>query len=344
MRHPIEISSRMSAKFSNMAVICAFFVVCLHALEPDLQNSTGWFFVHFVKILAKVSVPFFFIASGFFLAGHCDEDGWWRREVRKRVRTVLLPFFIWGAIWWGYHVVMGIISDLIADRSIGSLFEEQFSFMKFVQWSGIDFSRQPLYSVTWYLRSLFLYVILSPIILYGLKKTEGWMLPPLVLVDHWGFCVSQYCPVNLVSGMTWFALGLAFRHGILAIPSLSKNKCFIVTVLVGLIIGAQVWIDQRQMELPFSLLGVTIPLSFGVLWSITPTGLFPVWLVAVSMPVYLLHTFMYSAFRILTRHTGNSLIWIALEVLFSYMASLAVANIVRCKFKKTYSALFGGRL
>ena len=41
--------------------------------------------------IGQCAVPFFFIASGFFLAGHMCETDWWNRECKKRVRMLLVP-------------------------------------------------------------------------------------------------------------------------------------------------------------------------------------------------------------------------------------------------------------
>ena len=45
-----------------------------------------------------MAVPFFFFISGFFLSGHVHEDGWVRRELRKRMKTLVVPYFIWVVI------------------------------------------------------------------------------------------------------------------------------------------------------------------------------------------------------------------------------------------------------
>ena len=35
------------------------------------------------------------MASGSFLAGHMGKPGWYPREMKKRFRTLLLPYVLW---------------------------------------------------------------------------------------------------------------------------------------------------------------------------------------------------------------------------------------------------------
>ncbi len=86
---PLAISQELSQKLANMAFIAALLVVAIHVREGSIIGSFNW---HVYQIIvdgfARIAVPFFFLAAGFFLAGHCTGPGWWLRECKKRIKTL----------------------------------------------------------------------------------------------------------------------------------------------------------------------------------------------------------------------------------------------------------------
>lgn len=46
------------------------------------------------EILGDMTVPYFFMASEFFLAGHMEEPGWYPREMKKRFRSLVEPYVL----------------------------------------------------------------------------------------------------------------------------------------------------------------------------------------------------------------------------------------------------------
>lgn len=82
------LTSELSSKFKNMAFIAACLVVLIHSGKAEEQDGSSWWFVQLVtEGVFRMAVPFFFLTSGFFLAQYIDGCGWWRREVKKRVRS-----------------------------------------------------------------------------------------------------------------------------------------------------------------------------------------------------------------------------------------------------------------
>ncbi|MBQ6142504.1 MAG: acyltransferase family protein [Kiritimatiellae bacterium] len=154
-----------------MNVIAAFMVVILHAGEPQMIGSSGWWWVEIFKTVSKVAVPYFFVAAGFFLAGHIDESGWWRKEVVKRMRTLMIPFVTWSLLWWSFYLPFGIYADYLHSRELGSslsLFEG-----KWTKILGLNLFQCPFYSPMWFLRALFLMVVASPVVSYIVKRSGG---------------------------------------------------------------------------------------------------------------------------------------------------------------------------
>lgn len=63
-----RITDSISAKFANMSFVCACLVAMMH-LQYDRSMCGGWVFQMLFHGLPRAAVPFFFLASGFFLSG-----------------------------------------------------------------------------------------------------------------------------------------------------------------------------------------------------------------------------------------------------------------------------------
>ena len=146
-------------------------------------------------------VSYFFVVSGFFLARHAQGGGfcgWWRGEILKRVRSLLLPYFLWCAI--------GLSGpDLL--RQFGLV--------------GVAPAAD---SPLWYVKFLFLFCLVSPLLVAGVRGLRGWALPVLgvllALLPHFALPMKFSLVHSLLAFAVGLALGLRREGGVLAkIPS-----------------------------------------------------------------------------------------------------------------------------
>lgn len=85
----LPVGKALSAKMANMSFVCAVLVVFMHVGSLVPAGSFPWFFIEpFHEILGDMAVPYFFMASGFFLAGHMEEPEWYPWEMKKRFRSL----------------------------------------------------------------------------------------------------------------------------------------------------------------------------------------------------------------------------------------------------------------
>ena len=143
----MKVDSDTSNKMANMGFLCAIFIVLLH-------SGCGG--------ITSVAVPYFFLAAGYFLAGHIGEVGWWKGEVCKRVRSLLVPMWIWGAC--------SIMVELLLQWGIRltgyDYHGEQLSFLyRLLRGGGVLFTVNM--GVLWFVRMLFFLVVISPLLRGG---------------------------------------------------------------------------------------------------------------------------------------------------------------------------------
>lgn len=164
-----KITPDISARMANMSFLCAILVVTIHLLGHPLEVGTFswviWFFIS--KCCACIAVPYFFLLSGFLLARHCQEDGWWRRAVVSRCRTLVVPFFI----WCGLMLLCQIIN--------GGASWQQMDFQGVLNALGFNPFTQPNNHPLWYVRALFLLVLVSPLLVF--------------LIKRWAWCFLSGC-------------------------------------------------------------------------------------------------------------------------------------------------------
>lgn len=100
----------LSNKFRNMALLCAFLVVIIHCVSH--LGITNWFVSMAIQDgFCRIAVPYFFFASGFFLAAHIQENGWYSGEIRKRVQSLLIPYLVFVVSYWLYSIVFDIVQN-----------------------------------------------------------------------------------------------------------------------------------------------------------------------------------------------------------------------------------------
>ena len=142
-------------------------------------------FDYFITVLQSftcVCVPLFFFISGylFFLNAHSINCDFFKRKIRKRFSTLMIPFFIANIIAFLVVLLANTIKPNILP--IGNVSLSTISFSSILSW----FLIHPILGPTWFLRDLFFVVLISPIIYMFLKDKKSRILVCSMLLLLWG--------------------------------------------------------------------------------------------------------------------------------------------------------------
>lgn len=316
-----QVDQETSVKMANMGSACAILIVMLHS------GCSG---------VTALAVPYFFLAAGYFLAGHMDEPGWWRREVLKRVHSLLIPMWIWGffslmlalLLQWGvrligydYHGALMPLGHRVLSVA-GLLFMENMG-------------------VLWFVRMLFILVVISPLLgggqslhlsrLMVCAGAYGWFELSHIQHDElWNFLEYGFS----LRGLLYFSAGIYLRRYPIRMKFSRWAIAFLCLTLVMLV-------GFRASVL------VVVPVGMLVLFLLMPSG--NVYGHGYAFPVYLLHMnvlLMLSAGLAavgIRSSTCHALWLVVLRIVVGLVGAMVLAWLIRRFAPRFANVAFGGR-
>lgn len=340
---------RISAKISAMSFLCALFVVLIHTRACDESGWIGYFVNFFNHGLCTIAVPFFFSVSGYFLMGHYGEDGWWQIAVVKRMKTLLIPFFIWNFLYFIFCNLLAVIQNIF--HEIPVLQGVNLSSGALLKVIGMYPFSEPYLGPLWYVRGLLLFVFLSPLLLAAVRRfglfvvvvpwIVGYFTQPELSTDasKWQLLFRFMCPIMSLS---YFLLGAYLRINGMSFRPLNRRIIIVVSLVIAVVFAAlfacnrvgDFWrlgglIKFRFFMEPFFLFAV---------WGLMPAIELPRLCVGAAFPIYLMHKFVLTFMTVF-------MIWMPMGVKFilGALIPILVAMILRRFVPNVAYCVFGGR-
>lgn len=356
----VDVTKELSAKFANMGLLCACMVVMRHiGLVPDKSKPVWWIWQLFVsyEALTMVAVPFFFLASGFFLGGHIGEEKWYLKEVGKRVKSLLVPFVVWNGLYLAFVIGLEAASAVVGFNPNMPI-PAHASLKDLLNAAGLNPLCSSALGPLWFIRTLFVFVLVSPVLCRFRRMTVLPLSFALMVVAlsvgmrHADATVRQIIEYTFsFEGLFYFVLGMYMRRNPVKVR---REKMIGLGALVGgLVIFAGLalcrYFTCETFYLSFRLIGTAL-LMLG-LWSFVPTRKVLESYSAVVFPIYLLHKF----YLVLLAGVVTCIGWrnyVTQESILLYFARLALVllfvrltvSALKRFLPRMSNVMFGGRI
>ena len=340
--------SGTSSKIAAFGFVCAFFVVAIHVPQPvpsDASQPAWWLYRLTAGTFGRIAVPFYFAVAGYFLARHFGEGSWWRRETSKRLKSLVVPFVLWLLLWDAAEGVLAVASNVRDGVAATAGFPSGRALLARV---GVDPFGAPSNVPLWFVRSLFLFVAASGVLLPALKRL-GVAFPAVVLAMSAasrfsdGSSALREMLVHFVSlqGLFYFLVGSSLAMGVVRMSARSRLFAALGAVGVAGLFASQFaaargvawWGVLHELSLPFALLAA---------WRLFPCVSWPRSLTSLTFPIYILHVFVIRALDV-AMYGKLSCAWLAFKFAVVCAATLAAAAASRALAPRLHCFAFGGR-
>jgi surface polysaccharide O-acyltransferase-like enzyme len=153
-------------------------VVLIHTIIPNQTQHlfVDWFDSYVIESFVRIAVPLFFFISGFLFFNGVDRFGrgeYWNK-LKSRIKRLLVPYILWGVL----AIFVKYVFFLFGEDDSVYLFDNYLKWIYYIVW-------QPFNYQLWFVRDLFLVVLISPLIYFLLKRLKIWFV--LLLGGVWLF-------------------------------------------------------------------------------------------------------------------------------------------------------------
>lgn len=213
----------------------AFLVIFIHSFgeppteNPDIEIATyDNIRIFFSHIVSRVSVPLFYLFSGYLFFYKIDEfnSTIYLNKIKSRCKTILIPYFVWNLLFILYNVATktgkGILNPEYDTLSLILTYFNEHGWLNMFwaceiwpfrsSWFGWDlYSSGPIMIPLWFLRDLMVIIVLSYFLYIFIKRfgkiflcllficyiTGLWPnIPGLSLSCIFFFCLGAYMSIN----------------------------------------------------------------------------------------------------------------------------------------------------
>lgn len=274
MKYCSNIASRKIRILSLLATISVI-IIHTNALEDNREVPIAWWIGNAIGYAQRWAVPFFFVVSGFFLHRAFESSSAFSvgAFLKKRVKTLVIPYICWGAIYGTVTMTMLLYCVALAHNESNPLSHTVFTGSA---WHIIDHivgisCSSPPNGALWYLRMLILISFTSPLWLCVLRKNKWFAavislllicLTPLSTIDEVKVKLRIFQLFNVdLNAIGWVLLGTIIS--VLGLEDASPGRGISVTSLL-------LWIVLTFLPLPFKWLDISIPICVRIVHRVAP--------------------------------------------------------------------------
>lgn len=345
----MEISLYYSRKIAILNAVAIMLVLLLHSyfleaadypVAKSIQLFTG------TTGLSGVAVPLFYFISGLLFFKSIKSANDCVIGIRKRVRSLLIPYIIWNIIFVGCYAVMhftpGVSQYVNSDMMSRISLQQPLNSLEFLFIEPAGFH-------LWFLRDLMAFVACTPM-LYLILRRYPWIT-----------LIVLYCIFGSIArcGITYFAFGamIAMHYGLERIDNWFSNTVVYGCGIVFLANAVMAMIPECQ-----SVVGnpyfQQIANSAGIIaiWGMYDRCLVGnsritnaiIYVSKYSFFIYLFHEPIFNIIKkfslmIVGRSEGTLIVLYFFNPIIMLVFAIGVARIMKRHIPKVYSITTGGR-
>lgn len=174
-------SESISNKLRFFSSFLILLVVYLHGyyLEGEQYPATNYFMNFLCGGICGVANYMFFLISGFLFFNNVTKLNDICIKIKKRTKTLLVPYVIWNLIFVLWFVLLSLIPAL-SERFVNGSIVTSLKNSSLLEALNLIFIEPASYQL-WFLRDLMVLVVASPLI-WLLLKYFRWILPVVLII------------------------------------------------------------------------------------------------------------------------------------------------------------------
>nr|WP_314754704.1 acyltransferase family protein [uncultured Prevotella sp.] len=332
-------------------IVGVIFIHTVFVLPEDLKGYEC--FKYMLGCFTAFSVPLFFIISSFLFFYDMKEfDMWkWFIKMKKRVRTLLIPYILWNLFYLLFMLIVQVSFPNIMGGSRKMIYN--YSFLELIDsfWNfGGMYHGMPILYSFWFIRNLFILNLFAPVFYLLLKKIPVvFFIISLVLfiLNPFDFIATN---MDWVKSVLFYGIGVFCAVNAIDFTDLRKlSSPFVFFVIVSIILLPFVPDTMRfywyQVLLVIGALTIPTIVRKGILNKKLRVNNF---LASSSFFVYAFHLFIIIPFNrfwstILPVNNWTASIMLVIVPFLVAFISVCVYYVLKENFPKFTELIIGGR-
>lgn len=346
----MTISKYNSDKIRLLSFVAILFVIYIHS--PYVEASGYPIAQSMQKLwadfgLAIFAVPMFYAISGLLFFNGVRKVGDCFPKIKKRAYSLLIPYLIWNLIFVGWYVVMSytpVVSSFVNSDMLSNIqVTDPISTLHFLFIAPAGFH-------LWFLRDLMIFVLLSPVLYFSIKRFP-W-LTVILLIIGLGWMPRL--------GIVYFALGgvISIHYNLESLTDLLTRQRTIMLLCIyflNIIIAAFGVVHSGNVFWQYyvQIMGmIAIAAIWGLYDSVVPRD----YKFSARMNIILRYTFFVYLFhepafniikkiglKVLGTHEYSLIALYLINPILMLIIAIGVGMLFKKLLPKTYSICVGGR-
>ena len=267
-------------KITYLSFFLAIFILFGHSINIEVYELSGgvlYYVERFIKEIPDLTVPTFFAISGYlFFQNYSTKI--LLKKWKSRVFSLLIPYLVWNTLVYLYFVILcsiPSIRDSINNPVNG------FSFLDLLKEMALGEHN----FVTWFLRCLIIYTIVTPLLYWVIKNKYGAVLLSVVVI-----VVITIVNKQVVNFWIFYLFGACLGiHGKKLVTS-KYSKLLVISAFCYIIISSSIGMFFIEKQITaYTFLRLSQVIAIWICADVVARPTEPKWWMKISFFIYLSH-------------------------------------------------------